>query len=135
LAEFSIKNRISLEMLSELCILSFHIHRSRRKAMYSPHAKASDPDTSHEAVAEINITDQALVILESYRDATSLLDVDAYRLAGFPPHACDGQRCSDLRRTGMIVRTGQKAVTPSGKKGHLCRITARGSAYLVSEGL
>jgi hypothetical protein len=98
--------------------------------MYSPHARASDPDTSHEAVAEINITGQARVILESYRDVDSLLDVDAYRLAGFPPHACDGQRCSDLRRTGLIARTGDKAVTPSGKKAHLCRITARGAAYL-----
>jgi hypothetical protein len=97
---------------------------------YVPHARRSDPDTSHEAVASINITEQALIILRSYGDGRPLLDIDAYRRAGFPPHACDGQRCSDLRRAGFIKRTGERATTPSGKSGYLCQITQSGLVYL-----
>jgi hypothetical protein len=95
-----------------------------------PHARATDPDTSHEAAAAINVTAQALRILRSYEDGDALLDHDAYRLAGFPPNARDGQRCSDLRNANFIERTGERATTPSGRRGYLCRITAAGHDYL-----
>jgi hypothetical protein len=98
------------------------------------HARASDPATSHEAVP-VNITEQARRILCSYRDDDALLDFDAYRLAGFGPYARDGQRCSDLRRAGFIERIGERAQTPSGKFGHLCRITPAGHDYLKRQGL
>jgi hypothetical protein len=77
------------------------------------HARASDPATSHEAAAAINITAQALRILRAYQCDRPLLDYDAYCLAGFPPNARDGQRCSDLRHAGFIERTGERAQTPS----------------------
>jgi hypothetical protein len=93
------------------------------------HARRSDPPTSHEAVPK-NITAQALRILLSYRTGRPLLDVDAYELAGFSPTARDGQRCSDLRYSGFIRRTGERAKTPSGKSGYLCQITLAGLAYL-----
>lgn len=98
----------------------------------SPHARISDPLTSHEAAASIDITTQAMRILRAYADGQALLDVEAYRRAGFPPHACDGQRCSDLRRLGLIARTGDRARTPSGKSGYLCRITEAGMKSLAS---
>lgn len=93
------------------------------------HARAGDPSTSHEAIPK-NITAQALRILHAYRTGRPLLDVDAYELAGYGPNARDGQRCSDLRQCGLIQRTGERATTPSGKKGHLCRITPAGLAFL-----
>jgi hypothetical protein len=96
---------------------------------YRPHARSSDPSTSHEAIPE-NITAQALRVLRSYRTRRPLLDVDAYELAGYGPNARDGQRCGDLRRYGLIRRTGERATTPSGKKGHLCQITEAGLAFL-----
>lgn len=96
------------------------------------HARSTDPDTSHEAAASINITDQAKVILKSYWPGLPLLDIDAYSMAGFPPHARDGQRCSDLRHKGLITRIGRKAKTPSGRYGHLCAITDIGREYLES---
>ncbi len=96
-----------------------------------PHARASDPATSHEAIERINITAQALCILQAYQCDEPLLDYDAYRLAGFPPNARDGQRCSDLRQAEFIERTGKRAQTPSGKSGHLCRITTSGRNYLA----
>jgi hypothetical protein len=99
-----------------------------------PHARASDPATSHEAVP-INITEQAFLILLAYSRSRPLLDHDAYRMAGFGPNARDGQRCSDLRRAGLIERTGKRALTPSGKPGHLCRITVAGHNYLKNANL
>jgi hypothetical protein len=99
--------------------------------LFGYHARRSDPDTSHEAAASIDVTQQARRILRSYRDGQAILDIDAYRRAGFPPHACDGQRCSDLRQLGMIERTGERGTTPSGKSGYLCRITRAGLAYLA----
>jgi hypothetical protein len=94
-----------------------------------PHARPSDPDTSHAAVP-VNITEQGVRVLQAYRDGEALLDVEAYRRAGFGPTARDGQRCSDLRHAGLIERTGGRGVTPSGKRGYLCRITAAGHDYL-----
>lgn len=96
------------------------------------HVRAGDPVTSHEAVPT-NITAQALCILRAYLCDRALLDYDAYCLAGFPPNARDGQRCSDLRQAGFIKRTGARAQTPSGKSGYLCRITPAGRNYLVRE--
>ena len=96
-----------------------------------PHARGSDPHTSHEAAASVDITRQATLILRSYADGRALLDVEAYRRAGFPPHACDGQRCSDLRKVGLIIRTGDRSRTPSGKSGYLCQITRAGIAFLA----
>jgi hypothetical protein len=96
-----------------------------------PHSRWSDPDTSKEAVKSVPVTAQALVILRSYASGAALLDVDAYRHAGFPSHACDGQRCSDLRKQDFIRRTGNRAKTPSGKSGHLCIITESGQQFLA----
>lgn len=96
------------------------------------HARASDPPTSHEAVPT-NITAQALRVLRAYACDRPLTDHDAYLLAGFPPNARDGQRCSDLRVTGLIERTGERGRTPSGKSGYLCRITLAGWNYLKRE--
>ena len=98
-----------------------------------PHARTNDPDTSHEAVPR-NIAGQALQVLKAYWDGAALLDHDAYRLSGLIV-AVNGARprCSDLRHAGFIERTGERGKTPSGKAGHLCRITPAGRAYLLRE--
>jgi hypothetical protein len=92
------------------------------------HARTSDPATSHEAIPR-NISGQALRVLWSYDGGAHLLDHRAYELAGLEGH----QRCSDLRATGLIERTGERGRMPSGKAGYLCRITAAGRAYLGKE--
>ena len=94
-----------------------------------PHARRTDPLTSHEAAESIDVTAQGFKVLRQYswRD---LLDYDAYRLAGFPQYACNGQRCSDLRHAGFIERTGERAQTPTGRFGYICRITPAGREYL-----
>jgi hypothetical protein len=99
------------------------------------HARASDPATSHEAAASINITAQALRVLLSYHQTDrALLDHDAYRLAGFSANRFSHQRCSDLRTKGLIERTGARAETPSGHSGYVCRITHFGRVFLTGRG-
>jgi hypothetical protein len=93
------------------------------------HARADDPATSHEAAETIDVSAQAFRVLTSYVSGRPLLDHDAYRIAGFPAGRTSHQRCSDLRDAGFIERTGERARTPSGKAGYLCRITPRGLAY------
>jgi len=95
------------------------------------HARTSDPDTSHLAAAAVNVTRQARAVLAAYLDGAALLDVEAYDLAGFPMANNRGQRCSDLRRSGFIERTGTRRRTPNGQLAHECRITAAGRSYLV----
>lgn len=94
-------------------------------------ARATDPDTSHEAAEAVDVTYQCWLVLRVYQTGWALLDHDAYRLAGLTV-AINGarQRCSDLRQEGLIARTGDRARTPSGRAGYLCRITPRGLDYL-----
>jgi hypothetical protein len=95
----------------------------------SLHARNTDPDTSHDAVPR-HITKQALHVLYAYRFGESLLDHTAYRLVGLGRKRFAHQRCSDLRHAGLIERTGEKALTPSGNHGYVCRITPLGQEYL-----
>ena len=98
-----------------------------------PHARRTDPGTSHKAIP-INLTEQAWRVLQAYATGRELLDHDAYELVGFGPNARDGQRCSDLREAGLIARTGNRGVTPSGKGAALCRITEEGKNFIASGG-
>jgi hypothetical protein len=107
---------------------------------YQPHARASDPQTSHDAVPH-NITEQMLRVLRGYADGVARTDHDAYTRVGM--FYGDRQRCTDLRDDGLIERVpdpvqppdGEKTVylrgkTPSGKAGYLCVITPAGRQYL-----
>lgn len=96
-----------------------------------PHARASDPETSHEAAASINISAQAWTVLQAYKTGRALLDHDAYKLVGLGSNRLCHQRCSDLRSANLIERTGERGETPSGKSGYLCRITPLGLAYVM----
>ena len=88
------------------------------------HARAGDPDTSHEAIPS-NITEQAQHILQAYRNHDLLLDYKAYERMGMVGH----QRCSDLRKAKLIQRM-RRARMPSGKDGWQCQITPAGETYL-----
>jgi hypothetical protein len=95
-----------------------------------PHARLTDPLTSHEAIP-VNLSLQAFRVLRAYILVPyPLLDHDVGHLVGIP----DGhQRCSDLRKAGYIERTGERRRTPSGAAGYTCRITPAGRAYLRAE--
>ena len=97
-----------------------------------PHARPTDPDTSHRAVPDISA--QAWKVLQAYKSGREMLDHEAYRLVGMGEKRFTHQRCSDLREAGLIARTGAKGVTPSGKPAYLCRITEEGRCFIASGG-
>jgi hypothetical protein len=103
-----------------------------------PHARRTDPQTSHDAVRRVDISAQAWRVLQAYKDGRLLLDHDAYRIVGLVPEGQKRfahQRCSDLRDAGLIERTGSRGITPSGNTGHLCRITQEGRNFIASGGV
>lgn len=91
----------------------------------NPHARNTDPATSHEAVPG-NITDQMFLALRAYRGGNSMTDHDACRICNRDIH----QRCSDLRMIGFIVPTGERGITPYGKSAQKCRITEAGRMFI-----
>jgi hypothetical protein len=95
------------------------------KSSYT-HARASDPDTSHEAVPA-RLAEHAFIMLGAYRNGNPLIDLEAFAIVG---ERAARQRCSDLRKWKLIERTGHKGVTPCGKSAHLCKITDLGLLYL-----
>lgn len=98
-----------------------------------PHARDTDPDTSHEAAESTDITAQCLQVLKAYVSiGRPITDHDAYRFAGIQGAR---QRCADLRHAGLIERTGARGMTPSGKAGYLCTYTGKAIDYLISKGI
>ena len=97
-----------------------------------PHARRSDPNTSHLAAASVRMTAQCIQILKVYATTQyPITDHNAYQLAGFDPKDHARQRCSDLRQKGLIVRTGDCGITPSGKSAKKCQITDAGREWLM----
>ena len=97
-------------------------------------ARRNDPDTSTQAAAQVKVTEQMLQVLAAYADGVELLDEQAYALAGFRAAHHARQRCSDLRRAGLIGRVGRTAKTISGRSAHLCKITDAGRVVLATLG-
>jgi len=93
------------------------------------HARNSDPDTSHDTAASINMNRQRHRVLRTYyrhRPPDGMIDHEAYVRAGITVSGWTHQRCSDLRQAGWIARTGSKGITPSNKPAHRCAITPEG---------
>lgn len=105
-----------------------------RDLFATPHARRTDPDTSHEAAASTKITKQALRVLNAYRGGMALTDHEAYQNSGFSLDIGHGQRCSDLRKSGLIERAG-RGRSPAGKAAYVCVITQAGFRYLREHGL
>jgi hypothetical protein len=102
----------------------------------NPHARNTDPDTSHEAVPSARvISAQMLLVLRVYAEAgnEAITDHEAYHRAGLVVEMNGArQRCTDLRHAGFIERTGDRGRTPSGKTGYLCSITQAGRDHLAA---
>lgn len=96
-------------------------------------ARSTDPETSHDAAATVNVTEQARRILVAYADGDELLDTEAYDRAGFPTTGARSQRCSDLLAAHLIEATGTRERS-SGRRGRTCRITPTGRAVLAAAG-
>jgi hypothetical protein len=102
-----------------------------------PHARRKDPGTSHDAAGNVDVSAQAWKVLQAYKSGELLLDHEAYKRVGLSEENQNRfahQRCSDLRKAGLIARTGDRGVTPSGSFGYLCRITPEGKNFIASGG-
>jgi hypothetical protein len=87
-------------------------------------ARTTDPETSHKAdrANAPRRASQATRILRAYLDGPQT-DEQASEIAGVPN---GWKRCSDLRRLGYIIPTGETAVTSYGVEANVCRITDLG---------
>lgn len=91
-----------------------------------PHARRTDPDTSHTAVPK-KLGKQAIKILWSYADGSVLLPYQAYERAGFENGIRNnrGQRVSDLYQHDYIERV-ERRLSQNGNPAWAHRITAKG---------
>lgn len=85
------------------------------------HARRTDPETSHAAAASVrNIRKSQSNILQVLKKNGPLSDEELirhYRAAGLPPQSESGIRTrrAELVRLSLVVDSGDKAVTASGR--------------------
>lgn len=96
-----------------------------------PHARSTDPGTSHAAARVVNAGSRIAHLLSAYCDnPDGLTDEEAGAYAGL---AGTGywKRCSDLRAWGWIARTGTTRAGSTGSAQEVCVVTDAGRAALV----
>ena len=89
-----------------------------------PLFRATDPDTSRNAVPRRGSQAMQILALYANRDLT---DEKAVELSGLNG---GWKRCSDLRSLGFIADTGERRTLSSGKQGMVCAITPAGKEAL-----
>ena len=85
-----------------------------------PLFRATDPDTSRNAVPRRGSQAMTILALFEYSDLTDEQAVEITGLVG------GWKRCSDLRRLGYITDTGERRKTLGGCQAMVCRITPAG---------
>lgn len=96
-----------------------------------PHARSTDPGTSHAAAKTVRVGSHIAHLLAAYCDfPEGLTDEEAGTNAGL---AGTGywKRCSDLRAWGWIARTGTTRAGSTGAAQEVCSITDAGRSALV----
>jgi len=95
----------------------------------APLARASDPATSHQAGHEVRETRKSLasLLLVAYQAAypRGLTDEEAAQAAGVLATGY-WKRCSDLRKSALIVPTGETREASSGMHQDVCVCTDAG---------
>jgi hypothetical protein len=94
-----------------------------------PHARATDPSTSHAAdrANRPKRESQAVKLLRAYAEWGAMTDEEAARKAGI---VGGWKRCSDLRNAKAIVATGELRQTSMGVQAQVCVITGLGREML-----
>lgn len=96
-------------------------------------ARSSDPQTSKDAAKAMRIrsASQKAALLREYADSDGLTDEEAGMLSGLA-HQKAGywKRCSELRKAGYIVKTGDVRQGSTGMAQDVCVITQAGRAAL-----
>jgi len=95
-------------------------------------ARTSDPETSHRAAKSVKFraSSQQARLLVAYDCASlrGLTDQEAGEMTGLinQPGCGYWKRCSDLRRAGYIVPTGETRTSSAGEQQRVCVITLLG---------
>jgi hypothetical protein len=94
-----------------------------------PHARKTDPHTSHEAAASVeNITETQKFILKALvRPRTDGQLIEAYRKFKFAPQASESgirSRRAELARDGLVEVVGEVRL-PSGRRSRVWKAVAR----------
>ena len=85
-----------------------------------PHARATDPDTSHEAAEKLTPKmEMKRRLLAAFADGRHLTAEEAAQLAGYRPEHGAWKRVSDLISAGLLEDTGKRRV---GRSGRLQRV-------------
>ena len=89
-------------------------------AAAAANARSSDPQTSKAAARSVDPRGQLGILSRAYAaaGARGLTDEEAALTTGL---ASAWKRCSDLRRLGFIVATGETRTGSSGREGIVCR--------------
>ena len=96
------------------------------------HARHSDPETSHLAAKSVKLragTQQArLLVAYDCASLRGLTDQEAGEMTGLinQPGCGYWKRCSDLRRAGYIMFTGETRTSNAGEQQRVCVITFLG---------
>jgi hypothetical protein len=101
--------------------------------LFAPAARTSDPVTSHMAEEAIRPRrgSQAMTLLQVYATAPGgLTDEEVAVQAKLGQGAW--KRCSDLRRAGYIVPTGNLRPSSAGLLVQVCRITEAGKQRVAA---
>jgi hypothetical protein len=97
-----------------------------------PHARTSDPETSHAAAASLSDKHTMLrTLLLTFAAHHSLTAEQACALAGYSPADGAWKRVSDLTRLGWVSPTGDATEGSSGRRQRLLEITEEGRDQLA----
>jgi len=104
-----------------------------------PLFRAQDTPTSRAGAQHVRLrlhSQQALLLaVYALPDAIDgITDEEAGQRSGLAaqPRCCYWKRCSELRAMGFIVPTGDFAKSTAGELQRICKITAKGDAYIRS---
>jgi len=96
-----------------------------------PHARTTDPATSHHAAATLSdkhtMRRTLLLVFASHGQLSS---EQACQLAGYGPQDGAWKRVSDLKVAGLVRPTGDTTVSSVGRTVDLLEITEEGRAVL-----
>ena len=90
----------------------------------TPVARNTDPPTSHEAADSMvdAAGAQQSAILDALRSWGPMNHSQLDDFLGYPAHTSN-RRLPELRRMGLVERTGAKTLTSSGRQAYVYRIT------------
>lgn len=98
-----------------------------------PHARNTDPDTSHAAAAALSDKHTMMrTLLLVFAGHDALTSERACQLAGYTPADGAWKRVSDLLAKGWLIPTGDTAVGSAGRRQRLLAITTEG-VEVISE--